>query len=89
MTISEWVDSFAKAANLSDRHTEMLLDALRVSAEAAENEALTGLHCSFCGRPRESVRYLVQGSYGACICDECAAESLRMVTEHITARAGL
>lgn len=89
MTIDEWVDSFAKAASLSGKHKEMLVQALKASAEAAEGEMLTGLHCSFCGRPREEVRYLVQGSYGACICDECAAESLRMVTDHITARAGL
>ena len=39
------------------------------------------MHCSFCGKPRNQVNKLIQGSNGICICDECVGACAEMILE--------
>lgn len=39
------------------------------------------MHCSFCGKPRDQVRKLIQGPKGVYICDECVAACHDIITQ--------
>lgn len=45
------------------------------------------MYCSFCGRDKSMVSWLVRSPYGPCICDECAAQAVEMISDRKLAKS--
>lgn len=45
------------------------------------------LMCSFCGKSKNDVIYLVKSPYGPCICESCAADAVSLIMGRMLERS--